>query len=75
MLQRFASCVVAASALGGALLVPSAAKAWVVAGPVYGAPVVVVPGYRPPPVVVVAPRVWIRPHYDRFGYFVPGHWR
>ncbi len=41
-----------------------------------GPPVVVVP----PPPVVYAPVVrrpyalWIRPHYDRFGRFIPGHW-
>ena len=73
MLARFALGL--AVAAGGASLASPAAKALVVAGPVvYGPPVVVVPRYRAP-VVVVEPRVWVRPHYDRFGYFVPGHWR
>ena len=65
--------VAGASLLGlvsGAVMVPSPAKAWWVRER-YVAPLVVAP-----PVVVVRPvRVWVRPHYTRFGYFVPGHWR
>ena len=48
----------------------------------YGRPVVVAPPVVvvPPPPVVYAPvarrpyAVWVRPHYDRFGRFIPGHW-
>jgi hypothetical protein len=28
----------------------------------------------PPPVYAVPYARWIPPHYNRFGYFVPGHW-
>jgi hypothetical protein len=38
-------------------------------------PVVVVPGPAVPVFVGPPGRYWVRPHYDRFGYFVPGHWR
>ena len=44
------------------------------------APAVVVPppilAYGPPP-YYPAPRppTWVRPHYDPWGRFVPGHWR
>ena len=41
-------------------------------------------GWRPPVVFVGPPAVyaapaygpyWVRPHYDRWGRFIPGHWR
>ena len=71
---KLASGVLATVVAGGAILAPSPAKAWW--APVYGRPVVVVPGYPPPVVVAVPPRrIWVPPHYNRFGYFVPGHWR
>ena len=75
--------------LGVLALTPSMANAyWVQPGVVVAAPPLVVA--PPPPVVVVprprivpAPRVvyapypyahWVRPHYNRFGRFIPGHW-
>lgn len=74
MSGRFGAAVLAASVAVGALLAPSPAKAWW--APVYGPRVVVVPGYGPPPVVVVpARRFWVPAHWNRFGYFVPAHWR
>jgi hypothetical protein len=30
--------------------------------------------YRPAP-YPYGPRVWVRGHYDRYGQWVPGHWR
>ncbi len=52
----------------------SAEAYWVRGGWGWRAPVVVVgppvaygpPGYAP---------YWVRPHYDRWGRWVPGHWR
>lgn len=64
---------------GGTMLMPNPAEAYWVRtpyGPVWRAPFVGVPG----PVVVGAPypgyphRHWWPAHYNRFGYFVPGHW-
>jgi hypothetical protein len=35
-----------------------------------------VPIYGPPPVYLgPRPAFWVRPHYDRWGHFIPGHWR
>jgi hypothetical protein len=58
----------------GTVMLPKPAEAYWVRTP-YGwawrRPVYVVPG----PVIVAAPyRHWVPPHYNRFGYFVPGHW-
>ncbi len=56
-------------------------------GVVVGPPIVVAPPpvvVAPPPIVAVAPPPvvvapapyarWVRPHYDRWGRWVPGHW-
>ena len=69
----------ALGAAGAALLPMHEAKAWWDHWgrwhPDYRRPVLVVP---PPP--IYAPNVrrpyalWVRPHYDRFGRFIPGHW-
>lgn len=35
-----------------------------------------VPVYGPPPVYRVPhPGFWVRPYHDRWGHWVPGHWR
>ena len=85
-LKKLAAGAALACAAGGAALVPHSAQAQYYApgyvAPGYVAPpaVVVRPPvvYAPPPVVVVRPRPyfhhWVRAHYNRFGYFVPGHW-
>lgn len=82
------ACLVAlALGIAGAAFLPASdAQAWWDRWgrwhPGYVGPRVVV---GPPPVVVVPPpayapvvrrpyAVWIRPHYDRFGRFIPGHW-
>ena len=75
-LQKLAAGAALACAIGGAALVSHGAKAQYYA-PGYAPPPP--PVYAPPPVVVVRPRPyyyhhWVRPHYNRFGYFVPGHW-
>jgi hypothetical protein len=64
-----------AAVTAGTVALPKPAEAyWVRDGYrwVWRAPVVYVPG----PVVVAAPPVrhWVPPHYNRYGYFVPGHW-
>jgi hypothetical protein len=41
-------------------------------GPHYYAPAPAPVYYSPPP---YAHRVWVRGHYDRYGQWVPGHWR
>ena len=65
--------------IGAVLAAPQPAQAyWTRWG--WRAPVVVVPppvlAYGPPP-YGLAPRpvVWVRPHYDPWGHFIPGHWR
>ena len=68
----------ALAAVTAAALVPGAAKAWWVRGGVFVAA---------PPVVVAAPAItvaapvypaygyhWIPAHYNRFGYWMAGHW-
>ncbi|HUZ65792.1 MAG TPA: hypothetical protein VMU82_18980 [Acetobacteraceae bacterium] len=44
--------------------------------PVYGPPVYYgAPYYAPPYYARPYPGAyWVRPHYNQFGYFVPGHW-
>ena len=69
----------AMAVVGMAVLAPSPAQAYRVRGGWgWRAPLVVVP-----PPVVVGPRpvyiagrraVWIPPHYNRWGGFIPGHW-
>ncbi len=75
------AALVLACGLGAMAVIPSARAYWVAPGVfVAPAPVLVAP---PPVVVVPAPRVvyapypgaiWIRPHYNRWGRFIPGHW-
>ncbi|MBL6456660.1 hypothetical protein JMJ55_15095 [Belnapia sp. T6] len=77
-----------AAGLGAMLLAPSPAQAWWARhggwgwyGPpavaVVPPPVVVAPpvAYAPPPPVMVRPPSWVPPHYDRWGTWIPGHWR
>ena len=72
----------AAAACGLAALAPGSAEAYWVAPVVVAPPPVVYvrpvqPVYVPPPRVAYAPYYrahWVRPHYDRRGVFIPGHW-
>ena len=75
-LRKLAAGAALSCAVGGAALAPHGAKAQYYAPGYVAPPPLVV--YAPPPVVVVRPRHyyhhWIPAHYNRFGYFVPGHW-
>lgn len=70
----------ALGAAGAALLPSHAARAWWDPygrwHPLYYAPRVVVA--PPPPIYAPVVRrpyaFWVRPHYDRFGRFIPGYW-
>ena len=78
----------ALAALLGAVAFPAPAQAWWVR-PAWGwrAPVVFVapppvfvappaPYYAGPPVRSAGPGAyWVRPHYNRLGAFIPGHWQ
>ena len=87
VLQRLGSlAAIAGMAAVGVMALPHDANAWWRYR--YGAriwvppPVVVVPGYAPPPVVYAPPpayyygpprRAWVPPHWEG-PYWVPGHW-
>lgn len=84
MIKKALLGITVAVVAAGALLTPKAAEAyWVRGGYGYGpgwgwrAPLVVA---APPYAYVVGPvyrpgPYFVRPHYNRFGYFVPGHWQ
>jgi len=64
---------VAAAAVGTAAAIV-AAPFCATCGPYYYPPPVPAPVYYAPPPAYRA-RVWVRGHYDRYGAWVPGHWR
>ncbi len=79
MRALLAACVF--GVLGAALLPSAPAKAWWDGygrwhPDYYRPPVVVAPpaAYYPPAGYYPRPARWIRPHYDPWGRFIPGHW-
>jgi hypothetical protein len=78
LLKKLVVGGVAACAVGGAVLAPHGAHAQYYAPGYYPPPPPRVVYAPPPPPVVVRPRPyyrhWVPAHYNRFGYFVPGHW-
>ncbi|RAI58125.1 hypothetical protein [Roseicella frigidaeris] len=79
------SALLATTLLALPLLAPSPARAWWGPGGWHPGPVWVVPRpVRLPPPLLVVPApvyrpiyrpIWVPPHFDRYGYWVPGHWR
>lgn len=75
LLRKLAAGTALACTVGGTVLAPHGAQAQYYAPGYYPPPPRVV--YAPPPVVVRPHpyyRHWVPAHYNRRGYFVPGHW-